>query len=175
MAPAIEAVNVLSSVRADQETHRVSPPGQRPRFHRTGSPKHNEGQRPPWALPGALAPGWPRGSVACWQWRWPLPLGRGIPDCTATPLARRDQDTHRPFDPPPAICVQARSLQSVVAQLPHMVFPAQFLSARLIRIAIPLINNGPISVPQWAAARVPKHASHRPSLPRPGPRPPDGP
>ena len=48
-------------LRADQETHRVSPPGQRPRPDRDRLPKRTEDQRPPWAGPaqagafGALA------------------------------------------------------------------------------------------------------------------------
>ena len=46
-------------------------------------PCHPHQQRPAPALgrggrwPGALAPGWPRISVALWQGRWPLPMQQG--------------------------------------------------------------------------------------------------
>jgi len=45
--------------------------GQRP-TRRVRSARHGRVGR--W--PGAVAPGWPRGSVALWQGRWPLPLKR---------------------------------------------------------------------------------------------------
>jgi len=55
--------------------------GQRP-ARRVQSARRGRGGR--W--PGALAPGWTRGSVAQWQGRWPLPERPGIPKCVRTPL-----------------------------------------------------------------------------------------
>ncbi len=88
MAPAISAVKLLSPLRAGRgNATRVSPPA-RNAATRTRATRTNRGQRPTrrgrsarrgrvgrW--PGALAPGWPRISVALWQGRWPLPWGAG--------------------------------------------------------------------------------------------------
>jgi len=54
--------------RADQETHRVSPPGQRPRSRQDGLDKCNEGQRPTRRVRSAR-----RGRGG----RWPVALATG--------------------------------------------------------------------------------------------------
>jgi len=87
MALAIEAVTVLSSVRAGPgNATRVSPP-ERDGALWTGRSGKIAGQRPTWRVQsarqgrggrwqGALAPGWSRISVALRQGRWPRPLTR---------------------------------------------------------------------------------------------------
>jgi len=107
MAPAIAAEIVLSPVRAG--------PGNAARFPRPratvpcrpADPGPAEGQRPTrrgrsarrWRggrWPGALAPGWSRGSVALWQGRWPLPLKRW----QRFHQFGREQETRPAFPPP---------------------------------------------------------------------------
>jgi hypothetical protein len=70
--------------------------GQRP-TRRARSARQGRGGR--W--PGALAPGWRRGSVALWQRRWPLPWGGGTHGTTFRLVAGREQGNATRVSPAP--------------------------------------------------------------------------
>ena len=102
MAPAIEAVRVLSPLRAGTgNATRVSPDraGRCPvdrsvREAQRPAPDPAGAKRPPFAgraLAGGFGPtAGPDASVPLWQGRWPLPLKRG----RGCGLFRREQETH---------------------------------------------------------------------------------
>jgi len=82
------------------------PPPSRDGALQTGRSGRNAGQRPArrgrsarrgrggrW--PGAVAPGWSRGSVAQWQGRWPLPERPCIPKCKGPPLRAGSRNAPR--------------------------------------------------------------------------------
>jgi len=75
MAPAIEAVRVLSPLRAGKGNATLVSHAHAGRFfaHRQVREHRQASARPGGRWPGALGPGWTRARVALWQGRWPLP------------------------------------------------------------------------------------------------------
>ncbi len=169
-------------IRADQETHRVSPPGTRPRpcrIIRTSTTKAS-------ARPGgcesarlgagrAVAGGLgarPQGvaSARCGKGDGICQHDRASRNAPQRPSPGRIRKRMARSTRPRRGCLQPRIRRSVTAQPPPVSLPVQFLTTRLIRIAILLISKAWASVPPCAPARTPRQASHRTSLSRPGNR-----